>query len=124
MNCSHSSFGFLSSFFVHTYRRFWFTDIPGYDKHVIKKNVLGLSNFSRHYMYLYVLTTDLDHSGNGMNSVQVFNEALYQICYTQSNSPVSVAFQSDHLIGTAGNQHKYTESYNSIFCGGDLNDKL
>lgn len=66
-----------------------------------------------------VSATDLDHRRNGMNSVQVFNETLCQICYTQSNSPVSVAFQSDHLIGTASNQHKYT-GYRYSFRGAHI----
>ena len=42
----------------------------------------------------------LDHGGNGMNPVHVPHEALGQVSYTQTNGPVGVTLQSDHLIRT------------------------
>lgn len=42
----------------------------------------------------------LHHGGNRMNPVHVPHEALCQISYTQTDGPVSVTLQFDHLIGT------------------------
>lgn len=42
----------------------------------------------------------LHHGGNGMDSVHVLHEAFYEVTYAQTDGPVGVTLQSDHLIGT------------------------
>lgn len=42
----------------------------------------------------------LHHGGDGMNPVHVPYETLCQVGYAETDGPVGVAFQFDHLIGT------------------------
>lgn len=42
----------------------------------------------------------LHHGGDGMNPVHVPYETLCQVGYAETDGPVGVPFQFDHLIGT------------------------
>ena len=42
----------------------------------------------------------LHHGGDRMNPVHVPHEALCQVSHTQTDGPVGVTFQFDHLVGT------------------------
>lgn len=51
-------------------------------------------------MNLCVNTLYLHHGGNRMNPVHVPDDALCQVSYTQTDGPVGVTLQFDHLVGT------------------------
>lgn len=42
----------------------------------------------------------LDHGGHRVNTAQVLHDALCEVGHAQTDGPVGVAFQLDHLIGT------------------------
>lgn len=52
------------------------------------------------YVSVCVNILHLHHGGNGMNPVHVPHEALCQVSYTQTDGPVGVTLQFDHLVGT------------------------
>lgn len=52
-------------------------------------------------MCVLVKVTDLDHGGDWVNAAHVFDDALRQVGHAQTDGPVGVALQLDHLVGTA-----------------------
>lgn len=47
-----------------------------------------------------VCVSDLDHGGDGMDTPHVLDDALSQVCHAQTDGPVGVTLQLDHLVGT------------------------
>lgn len=63
---------------------------------------------------VFVNIHHLHHGGNRMNPVHVPHEALCQVSYTQTDGPVGVTLQFDHLVGTE--RHKtHITTLNSVF---------
>lgn len=53
---------------------------------------------------LTVSLSYLDHGGHGVDTAQVLHDALGEVGHAQTDGPVGVALQLDHLIGTGAIQ--------------------
>lgn len=51
--------------------------------------------------FLLLCSYYLDHGGDRMDPTHVLDDALRQVRHAQTDGPVGVAFQLDHLVGAA-----------------------